>query len=283
MKKITRVIVCAVAAACFITACGKKPASTPHAGSALPGGSHMSAEQPTTTSNLRVHISDITAYAGDEIDYIGAIQSAENMEINRSMIYVDSSAVDTNTPGIYLAEYSFDYLGSTVTSSVRVTILANPNATTAAPPEETTASVPSASEEAPPETAGETTTPAASSGEEESAAGGDGNDPAANQPTETAAQAPLSTEPVRATVEQALPDATITLSNGKVVTVKCTSSRYIVETFTDESYFEEDGLTFLTSELKVLFNTGEIQVIETVVTRVEPQTAAQSESSENAE
>lgn len=244
----------------------------------------MNVEQPTTTSNLRVHISDITAYAGEEIDYISAIQSAENMEIKRSMIYVDSSAVDTNTPGIYLAEYSFDYLGETVTSSVKVTIVANPNATTAAPPEETTAPIQPASEETPSETSGETTPPSESaSAAEESAAGGDGSEQPDNPPTETTAQAPLSTEPVRATVEQALPDATITLSNGKVATVKCTSSRYIVETFTDESYFEEDGFTFLTSELKVLFNTGEIQVIETVVTRVEPQTAAQPDSPEGAE
>lgn len=283
MKKFVKLIICATVAACLITSCGKKPASNPRGGSSIPSGSNsggVSREQQTV-SNIRVHISDITAYAGEEIDYISAIQSAENMEIKRSMIYVDSSAVDNSTPGVYLAEYSFDYLGATVASSIKVTILANPNATTAAVEEETSTSSESVPEQ--PTDEASTNEPSAQEPAAEPADNNTGSQTADPSESESREQPemPLSTEPVRATVEQELPDAVITLSNGKIVTVKCTSSRYIVETFTDETYFEEDGFTFLTSELKVLFNTGDIQVIETVVTRVDPQTSASPATSAN--
>ncbi len=280
MKKFTRILICVMAAACLITACGKKPASNTHTGSVKPGSNGSTNKEPQTTSNLKVHISDIVSYAGDEIDYIGAIQSAENMEVKRSMIYVDSSAVDTNTPGTYLAEYSFDYLGSTVTSTIKVTILANPNATTTSAEEETSTEPTTESSE---NTSNESTEEPSEATQEPSIPDSEHADPNrqtsnAEEYTPSDPEGPPSTEPVEATVEQMLPDANITLSNGKVVTVKCTSNRYIVETFTDETYFEEDGFTFLTSELKVLFNTGDIQVIETVVTRVEPQNTTEPET-----
>ncbi len=286
MKKFTRILICATAAACLVTACGKKPASNAHIGSTKPNSGGSTNKEPQTTSNLKVHISDIVSYAGDEIDYIGAIQSAENMEIKRSMIYVDSSAVDTNTPGTYLAEYSFDYLGSTVTSSIKVTIIANPNATTTAANEEPTTepqeeSSESVSNESTEESSAEESTQEPSSSDSQITDPGE-QASSSEENTQPEIDAPLSTEPVEATVEQPLPDANITLSNGKVVTVKCTSNRYIVETFTDETYFEEDGFTFLTSELKVLFNNGDIQVIETVVTRVEPQNADETEAATEA-
>lgn len=266
MKKTTRALVCMTAAFCLLTACSKdKPASS-NTGKPAP----TPTQESQTYSNIKVTINDITAYAGEEIDYIGAIKSAENMEINRSMIYVDSSAVDSHTPGSYLAVYTFDYLGTTVTSSIKVTILENPAASTTetTSPKETETAAAEPESEIPAETsAGDV--PAAST--EESSPDEPAVSTAENQ---EAQQTILSTEPVSATVEQQLPDASITLSSGKVVSIKCTSNRYITETYTDEYYFKEDGLTFLTSELKILFNTGEIQVIETVVTRVQPPTDA---------
>lgn len=247
MKKLARGLVCAMAVMCFMTACGKdKPTGNTQVN--RPAATVGNKEQQTV-SNMKVYIKDITAYAGEDIDYIGAIESAENLEINRSMIYVDSSAVDNHTPGVYKAVYTLDYLGATVTNAIKVTILENPNA-----------SAPTASVENTSETSSVTETVAET--------GTSGQQTDAGQST---VPSTISTEPVTAVVEQELPPAEITLSNGRVVTIKMTSARYITETYTDESYFEEDGFTFLTSELKVLFNTGEVQVVETVVTRVQPQ------------
>lgn len=266
MKRLARGFVCAMAVMCFMTGCSKdKPTGNAQANKPTAGAGK---QEEQTVSNMKVYIKDITAYAGEDIDYIGAIESAENLEINRSMIYVDSSAVDNHTPGVYKAVYTLDYLGAAVTNSIKVTILENPNASTPEAATETAAEASSA--EAPTEasTAETETTAETSGGETESSAGTtERQTDAAQNPAQTV----LSTEPVTAVVEQELPPAEITLSNGRVVTIKMTSARYITETYTDESYFEEDGFTFLTSELKVLFNTGEVQVVETVVTRVQPQ------------
>lgn len=222
-------------------------------------------QEQQTLSNMKVYIKDITAYAGEDIDYIGAIESAENLELNRSMIYVDSSLVDNHTPGVYKALYTFDYMGSTVSSAAKVTILENPEPVT-----ETTGEVTG-------ETAGETTEASAETTTEASAeTTAEAPAETSTEPSETetapaAESVPVSTEPVTAVVEQSLPPAEITLASGRVVTIQMTSSRYITETYTDETYYEENGMTFQIAELKVVFNTGEVQVVETVVTRVQPQ------------
>ena len=215
MKKL-KYILLGTAVICLLTSCAKdKPAVNNRP--TLPPSTNSTVTQQTT-SNICVSIDNITSSVGEEIDFIGAIRSAENMEISRSMIYVDSSSVDSNTPGTYEAYYTFDYLGTTIISSNKITIVDNQEAT---------------------------------------------------EPNTDA----ISTADV-APEEQEFPDALITLTNGTVAYIKCTSARYIVETFTEESYFEEKGFTFLNSKLKILFNTGETQVIETVVTRVQPQEPA---------
>lgn len=272
--------VCVMAAACMLTACGKdKPSGNTNVGSRPTATAGMQEQQ--TVSNMRVFIKDITAYAGEEIDYIGAIESAENLEINRSMIYVDSSAVDSNTPGTYKAIYTLDYLGSSVSNSVKVTILENPEKETTAVSVETTT--------APAQTATEAVTTEATSGEDTSGEQPTGLGETTSEGETTGAtddgtgtstgetQTVSPTEPVTAVVEQELPDAEITLSSGRVVSFKMTSARYITETYTVETYFEEDGMTFLNSELRVVFNTGEEQVVETVVTRVQPQSTTAAE------
>lgn len=267
-KRAMRVLVCALTAS-VLCSCGgdKKNTNTGSgtwSGSSRPAGAAGVQEQQTV-SDKKVVIRDITAYAGEEIDYVGAIESAENLEINRSMIYVDSSAVDSNTPGTYKAVYTLDYLGTSVSNSVKVTILENPDKETGTTPVETAA-----------ETSGEAATETSVEKNDETATSAAGE----TQNTENAetgmneTQTVSWTEPITAVVEQVLPDAEITLSNGRVVSVKMTSARYITETYTVDAYFEEDGMTFLSSELRVVFNTGEEQVIETVVTRVQPQNTA---------
>lgn len=212
-----QVCACGMAAVCVLSACSKttKPGGNTNTGT-RPATAGVVKEQQTV-SDMKVFIKDITSNAGEDIDYIGAIDSAENLELNRSMIYVDSSAVDSNTPGTYKAIYTLDYLGSMVSNSVKVTILENPEKETTATDTETT------------------------------------------------------TESLTAIVKQELPAAELTLSSGRVVSIRMTSARYITETYTVENYYEEDGMTFLNSELRIVFNTGEEQVVETVVTRVQPQ------------
>lgn len=271
-KRLGLGLVCVLAVACMLTACGKnKPSGNTNIGSRPVTTAAMLEQQ--TVSNMRVFIKDITAYAGEEIDYIGAIESAENLEINRSMIYVDSSAVDSNTPGTYKVIYTLDYLGSSVSNSVKVTILENPEKETTTAPAETTTEI--ATETATTEaTSGEEASGEQSTGSGETTSEGETTGATGDGTTDTQTgetQTVSSTEPITAIVEQELPAAEITLSSGRVVSFKMTSARYITETYTVDTYFEEDGMTFLNSELRVVFNTGEEQVVETVVTRVQPQ------------
>lgn len=237
----------------ILTSCGKQEKTT--------GGNYVSpsrtqAETTTAADSPKVKVGDISAFVGDDIDYLANIESAENMELSRSMIYIDSSGVDRFTPGVYKVYYTFDYMGTTVDSEIKVTIRENPNPTTIPEPETDTT-----------EAASEDT---ASASDDTSGTGMTSEAPSDAAETEER-NSISSTEPVSSAPEaQPIGDASITLSNGKVVTIPCTSTRYITETYTEETYFEENGLTFLKEELKIVFNTGESQVVETVVNRVMP-------------
>ena len=58
--------------------------------------------------------------------------------------------------------------------------------------------------------------------------------------------------------------ANIELLSGKFVRLKCTSTRYIVSTRTDESQTVKNDRTYQVSKLVITFNTGEERVLETV-------------------
>lgn len=261
MKKLGYCLAGVLLVGALLSGCGKK------------GEDNKGSYSPNTNGNISVttaengpivNINNIIAYVGDTIDYMASIQSVENMELEKSMIYIDSSGVDTSTPGTYTATYSFDYMGTTVSRMITVTIEPNPkkevetSISEEITQEETEETSASKGEEETPSTKGEDNTIESTSGKDGQTADETSSDNSAGAVTAT-----LDT-----LEEQDIPDASITLSNGAIVTIKCTSSRYIVETFTDETYYDENGFTYLKSELKVAFNTGDIQVVETVITRV---------------
>ena len=62
---------------------------------------------------------------------------------------------------------------------------------------------------------------------------------------------------------------TIELLSGKTVTIRNTTSKYIVSTRTDVSYKERNGLTYKVSKLIITYNTGAEQILETVEERMQ--------------
>lgn len=62
---------------------------------------------------------------------------------------------------------------------------------------------------------------------------------------------------------------TIELLSGKTVTIRNTTSKYIVSTRTDISYKERNGLTYKVSKLIITYNTGAEQILETVEERMQ--------------
>lgn len=230
--------------------------------------------QPTTTISEnapKVSLNNLTITAGSEIDYMSAIESVENMDLSKSMVSINSSGVDRFTPGNYTVYYTFDYMGHTVKSFIIVTVLENTEETTMETSEENSIQ--------------ETSEPISSSltetSNEETSIEETSNDETAsesnteNNPSEPSQEGTSSSEnnngALNATINHSnlpIPDAVFTLSTGETVTIKNTPERYIVETFTDDNYYTEDGCSYLRSELKVLMNTGEVQTVEMVITRV---------------
>lgn len=220
-----------------------------------------------------VNLNNITITAGSEIDYMSAIESVENMDLKKSMVSINSSSVDRFTPGSYTVYYTFDYMGHTVKSFMVVTVLENTEETTA-PAETTTKETQTeeisetASSEQSQTSSAETSTEETSNEETSSESN---TEFISSEITEEHTDSSNETGALNATIyhpDIPIPDAVFTLSTGEVVTIKNTPERYIVETFTDDSYYTEDGNSYLRSELKVLMNTGEVQTVEMVITRV---------------
>lgn len=271
MKKrhyyITILTICSIVV--LLGGCGKKNTKSNHSynnhtnqtASSLP-------TQPITTAPEnapKVSLSNLTVMAGSEIDYMSAIESVENMELSKSMVYINSSNVDRFTPGSYTVYYNFDYMGYTVKSFITVTILENTEQETVSSSETVTEST--TSENSPSEQ--NSTAAENSDTEAPSEQGSNAIPPSSEQTGETTSS--TTSNVLDATIydkDVPIPDAVFTLSTGETVTIKNTPTRYIVETFTDDSYYTEDGYNFLCSELKILLNTGEVQTIETVISRV---------------
>lgn len=238
IKKYSRSIAIAILIGMILTACGKdKETNNYYTTSSTPAVM----EEMTTTVDPdapRVDIGDITIQAGDNIDYLSNITPIENIEIEKCMIAVDSSAVNRYKPGAYPVFYSVDYMGKMISKQITLTVLEGNG-------EEIVTTAQAETQNTEEETGTEETVTV--------------------NPEET-----QTTEETDLLPEQILENPPIKLSTGKEVFVKCTSTRYIVETYTEDTYFEENGYSFIKSELKVMFNTGEIEVIETVKNRVQP-------------
>ena len=66
-----------------------------------------------------------------------------------------------------------------------------------------------------------------------------------------------------------IPNAVIELLSGDVVTIRCSTSRYIVATRTDTTTVERDGARYQVSRLVIIFNNGTEQTLETIEKRID--------------
>lgn len=234
----------------------------------------------------KVTLSDLTIWAGEEVDYMSAIESVENIDLNKSMISINSSNVDRFTPGSYTVYYTFDYMGQTAKNFIVVNVLENPT-TEVETTSNDTSNIISSQENESKNNTNSNTQPSNSESDNNTTSSNqiynnesnsntkstnesDLNNQTSNNESDNNIEIPDFYETGSAYYDEnaIIPDAIFTLSTGETVTIKNTPSRYIVETFTSDSYSSENGENFRHSELKILLNTGEIQTIETVVTRV---------------
>lgn len=278
MMKKRHFYIAALTICCLIllSGCGKKSSKNNHSYNNNPNYTPSTIPAQTTAAvpenAAKVSLSNLTITAGSEIDYMSAIESVENMELSKCMVSINSSDVDRFTPGTYTVHYTFDYMGQTVKSFIVVTVIENPETTTI----ETSTEIPTADTSNPSESSDETEeSESSSTGEENNSEENpnetDTNETSSFEPNSENPSSENNTDALNSTVSHSnlpIPDAVFTLSTGETVTIKNTPERYIVETFTEDSYYTEDGANYLKSELKVLMNTGEVQTVEMVVTRV---------------
>lgn len=66
-----------------------------------------------------------------------------------------------------------------------------------------------------------------------------------------------------------IPNAVIELLSGDVVTISCSTNKYIVSTRTEETQVQKNGHTYKTTKLIVTFNTGKEQTLETIEKRMD--------------
>lgn len=265
----------AICSLVLLSGCGKKNSKNNHSYNSNSNYTPSTSPVQTTTTvsenSPKVNLNNLVITAGSEIDYMSAIESVENMELSKCMVSINSSNVDRFTPGNYTVYYTFDYMGQTVKSFIVVTVVENTEENTIVSETSTTVSTSSeqtsdSSTESSNETEGESSTT-----NEENSSEMDINE---SSSSELNSENPSSNNPngaLNSTVYHSdlpIPDAVFTLSTGETVTIKNTPERYIVETFTEDAYYTEDGANYLRSELKVLMNTGEVQTVEMVVTRV---------------
>ncbi len=100
------------------------------------------------------------------------------------------------------------------------------------------------------------------------------NSSATTKPTQTTSQKPTTTRQIITTTGnhttelKNLGNYTIELLSGDTITIKNTTSRYIVSTRTDIEIVEEKGCTYRISKLIITYNTGFEHVLETVKDRI---------------
>lgn len=220
---------------------------------------------PPLSNKLPVILaSDIVSEIGKEIDYRDNLKIVNATSDDYYNITISSSSVDNTTLGTYSAIYMVDYANGMITKQISVTIVdaldADEDLPTVVIEEVTTAN--NAQEET-------VSTPEATI--PETTASQSNNSETTTTKTSTAATTTTttSTSKQNTTSNNSIPNAVIQLSDGTTVEIENTATRYVYRTFSDESHSVKDGGKYLTSELKVEFNTGEIQVLESIVTRVE--------------
>lgn len=236
-------------------------------------------------SGVKFNLDNVIAPAGSDIDYTSGIKTSG--ETDDYSLEVNAVNVRNDKPGTYTANYTVKSGGSTYTDSIKVTISDNgKNA------QEAENHGNSDSEN------GQAGNSAANAGDINSGSNsgnngaGDGNtsnnngntsnnngnsnsgnnsNSESNGGSQTKPTAPkeLITDGSKTYRVSKIPNATIELLSGDVVTISCSTNKYIVSTRTDESTVQKNGHNYKVTKLIVLFNTGAEQTLETVEKKID--------------
>lgn len=255
-----------------------------------------------------IDISDIKSPVGANIDFLSGVNVANEDLFDDLEIWVDASTVDIFTPGNYTATYTFNYDGKSVSKAVTVTIIASDTEQSASDTAggssgntnsdgsssgnvssgnvssggnssggQQTSSVTTVNTTAPGQTSpanpvnpsdvnnsSEITTTQNTGDNQTTSASNEPQQPDA--PTTT--RQIVTTSGDSSTENKNIGNYTIELLSGKTITIKNTTSNYIVSTRTDVTTTTRNDKTYRVSTLVITYNTGVEQILETLEERI---------------
>lgn len=235
-------------------------------------------------SGVKFNLDNVIAPAGSDIDYTSGIKTSG--ETDDYSLEVNAVNVRNDKPGTYTANYTVKSGGSTYTDSIKVTISDNgKNAQEA----ENHGNSDSENGQAGNSAANAGDINSGSNSDNNGAGGGNtsnngnasnnnGNSNSGNNSnsesngggqTKPTAPKELITDGSKTYRVSKIPNATIELLSGDVVTISCSTNKYIVSTRTDESTVQKNGHNYKVTKLIVLFNTGAEQTLETVEKKID--------------
>lgn len=250
-----------------------------------------------------IDISDIKSPVGANIDFLSGVNVANEDLFDDLEIWVDASTVDIFTPGNYTATYTFNYDGKSVSKAVTVTIIAsdteqsasdtaggsagNTNSGGSSSGIVSSGGNSSGGQQTSSVTIVNTTVPGQTSADNPvnpsdvnnsseitttQNTGDNQTTSASNEPQQP--DAPTTTRQIvttsgdSSTENKNIGNYTIELLSGKTITIKNTTSNYIVSTRTDVTTTTRNDKTYRVSTLVITYNTGVEQILETLEERI---------------
>lgn len=266
-KCIKRPVVCAVItvmAVCMLYGCGKeKKISYGKEPGVATGTVDFSKDKP------EINIDNIISPIGADIDYTSMLDLSKGEE--DYSVQVNASGVKYDKPGTYNVEYKFKYGDDTYTDNVKVTITDDEDVSIGAVnQDQIISSDPGVPNEINPDNSGGSQPGGAEQNPGSQPEQNPGGQPGQNdQPEQGTTRRELITDPANQLWQDSdIPNAVIELLSGDVVTISCSTSKYIVATRTEKSDIKRNGRLYEVKKLVVEFNTGATQVLETVETLV---------------
>ena len=228
--------------------------------------------------DAKINIDNIISPLGSDIDYTSGIDMLGadgdySVEVNASNVKYDK-------PGTYTVGYKVKSGNETYTSNVKVTISDDEFLTAQKPSQNVISSqtgenvnIAGAGFGTSQENgnAGETDnnqTNVPGTPDNPGAPNEPGNQDSSNQPEEPPKE--LITDSNSPTYKnKSIQNAVIELLSGDVVTIGCSTNKYIIATRTDESVVEKKGQRYQVSKLVIVFNTGDERTLETIEKKID--------------
>lgn len=298
LTKILCVAGALVLAAGSMTACGKKKKISYGDTKGVVTGS-----LDINDNGVKFNLDNVIAPAGSDIDYTSGIKTSG--ETDDYSLEVNATNVRNDKPGTYTANYTVKSGGSTYTDSIKVTISDNGKNTQEAENQGSNGSENGQSENSDANAgdinsgnnggsvsdnngsavnngvgnnsgnngagSGNTSNNGNVSNNNGNSNSGNNSNSESNGGSQTKPTAPkeLITDGSKTYRVSKIPNATIELLSGDVVTISCSTNKYIVSTRTDESTVQKNGHNYKVTKLIVLFNTGAEQTLETVEKKID--------------